>query len=405
MFNAINFICRYKTEGDFLVTVSAVNLLSNQSTTTTVRIQKPIEVIILKGERSTCDPMYGQPGGGPLQNMFPIECPFYLKIVRMDGSRPNLLWTLGDGNEIKTNSSVLSMEQTCKKQGRYNFTLKAYNDVSSLESWMIYECHPSVKCMVHEDSPYLTKRPVNITVEVTNHDFLTAAEVHFGDGNAIVIGTAERENNFPGKVYRVMEPFSGNTSIAHTYDNRGEFNISCSAVNSVSRYTYYGHSMFLLHKPCRKPIVKIMHVGQFPNMSATRNETRKNTVIITTSNIIDCEASRATIFQWNVSHFHGPGNYTPLYDPSWKLNGSKLIIANGTLPLGIIRLDFRLRMVHEITGNVMGEAAGYLEVLPSQLELSLPGGHARSEDTTGEKLIQAELYDPDAEQPDDMAGM
>lgn len=369
-----------------------------------VRIQKPIEVIVLKGERSSCDPMYGQPGGGPLENMFPLECPFHLKIVRLDGSRPNLMWKLGDDAEIITNSSVMEMQHTCKTEGQYNFTLTAYNDVSSLSSFMVFECKPSVRCAVHEDSPYLTKEHVNITVEVNNHDLLTAVELHFGDGKSLVLGTAERKNDFPGKNYKVLEPFTGNTTIAHSYDNRGELNVGCSAVNSVSRYAD-DDLIFLLDKPCRKPSVAIMNVGEFANMSSTRNETRKNTLVITTQNIVDCEASRETIFQWNISQYHGPGHYTPLYHPSWKANTSKIIITNGTLPLGTIRLDFKLRMVHEITGNVMGEGIGYFDVLSSDLEVAIEGGHSRSEETIGEKLAKVSFFDADADYPDSMDGM
>ena len=110
------------------------------------------------------------------------------------------------------------------------------------------------------------------------------------------------------------------------------------------------------------------------------------------------------IFQWNISHSFGKGVFRPLYNPSWKVNTSKLILTTGTLPLGIIRVFFRLRMVHAITGNVMGFAKGYFRVLPSEISLQIQGGDVRSEDTSGEKIITADFFDPDEPSPDNLTG-
>ncbi|XP_031568597.1 polycystic kidney disease protein 1-like 2 [Actinia tenebrosa] len=132
-------------------------------------------------------------------------------------------------------------------------------------------------------------------------------------------------------------------------------------------------------------------------MSHVRNETREHDLIITTNNVIDCIASRETIFNWNVYLHHGSGvPDTLLEHPLWKLNTSKLIIPKRTLPIGIIRIEFVLRMVHSIVRGVLGRADGFITISPSPAKVFIPGGERRSEDKNGLKTIGADFVDFDA---------
>lgn len=376
---------------------SVYNKLTSNWSLTLAKIEEPVEVIILEIERSTCDPMYGKPAGGPLKNMFPVECPMIFKIVRMDGTRPNVEWNFGDNQIQIMNHSIHTQIHTCAQEGLYNFTIKAFNKISSLSSHLVYECRPSIKCTLYEDSPFLTYENANITLHIENTDFLTAALIDFGDGEFQVVGASARKNDFPGLPYKVMEPMIGDITVTHLFAKEGEFRVDCNATNAVSHQEYIKTNVVSLHKPCRKPKVKILSVGAFSNMSHVRNETRERDLIISTHNVVDCIASRETIFQWKVYLHHGSGLPDTLLDhPLWKLNNSKLIIPKQTLPIGIIRTEFFLRMVHPIVDGVLGRADGFITISPSQPKVFIPGGSRRSEDVNGLKTISADFVDFDA---------
>ncbi|XP_031568620.1 uncharacterized protein LOC116303249 [Actinia tenebrosa] len=205
-FLPLNFSHKYSAEGDYLVNASVYNKLTSKWSSTFVKIEEPIEVIILEIERSPCDQMYGKPGGGPLNNMFPVECPMIFKIAHMDGTRPNVEWNFGDNQIQLMNSSVRTQTHTCAQEGLYNFTVKAFNQISSLSSHLVYECRPSIKCTIYEDSPFLTYEPANITLHIENADYLTAVLIDFGDGEFQVVGASARKNDFPGFPFKVIEP-------------------------------------------------------------------------------------------------------------------------------------------------------------------------------------------------------
>lgn len=388
---------RYLAEGDYLVNVSVYNKLTSNWTSTLVKIQEPVEVIILEIERSPCDPMYGKPGGGPLKNMFPFECPMIFKIIRMDGTRPNVEWDFGDNQIQILNHSVRTQTHKCAQEGLYNFTVKAFNKISSLSSHLVYECRPSIKCTIYEDSPFLTYEPANVTLHIENTDFLTATLIDFGDGGFQVVGASARKNDFPGLPYKVIEPMIGNITVTHLFPNEGQYRVDCNASNAVSHAHYMIPNVVSLHKPCRKPKVKILSVGTHASMSYVRNETREHDLIISTNNVVDCIASRQTIFHWKLYLHNGPGvPDTPLDHPLWTLNNSKLVIPKQTLPIGTIHIEFVLRMIHRIVDGVLGKADGFIMISPSLPKVLIPGGVRRSEDVNGLKTISAEYIDFDA---------
>ncbi|XP_048576120.1 polycystic kidney disease and receptor for egg jelly-related protein isoform X2 [Nematostella vectensis] len=183
----------------------------------------------------------------------------------------------------------------------------------------------------------------------------------------------------------------------HSYSAIGTSNLTVIVKNNVSELAG-SHLSIILEKPCHMPKCNIANAGDTPLNASLRRTRTADVLQLVTDNLVECKASRATLFQWSVR------KYTELADPLSLVNMSelnttqaKLIVPPFSLTPGVYEATFTIRMVHPVTGEVKCVSKKYFEVVKSPLSCHIFGGSARTDGNAIKGEVDASAsFDPDS---------
>lgn len=371
--------------------MNVTNLVSSIQKYIEIEVLERITFLKLKTARSVNDPLTGQPPGGTSKNIFPLDYDVVFTVNSHDGSNVMFAWDYGDGSSREiTNSSILTKSHRFSSLGAFTFTLTASNVLDNYTVKFPLLTESAVLGLsIRDNSPRSLNE--NTTFEITFTQFGTksAVEIDFGDGHKKVYGTKSRKENFPRIDFTEVAEDTKRIVAVHTYTIPREYLVNITAANNVSRLVV-NYKSVLLNKPCKYPKVEMIGIGGTP---ATCKKTfRSQQLAIFSNNVIDCQASRQTIFIWKVFQYHELDRSGTALDIS--ANRSDIFIPKRSLPFGTIKIMFTVRM-----GGIEGvenTTEGFICVWRSPLIAKIEGGSGRSVEYGSNVTINgASSEDPD----------
>lgn len=360
--------------GKYKIVVNISNLATAVSKEVTVVMIETITRLIINA-KSSADRLSSRSLSSPSGNIFPIENSVLFK-PEYDGDVKiiNLThYNFGDGYN-KTTSADITGERTYSSIGEYTVTVTLkhrFGEFSNSTKVMMKERIAGLK--ISDDAPTVVNKSMNFTLNMDKLGTDTLIEVDFGDGQKIIFGENSNNVNIPSMVkFQAVSASAKSISFLHVYEDTRLYDVKVDAWNDVSSKTI-SHRTVTVDQECRYPDLQILGIGANPKSAP--NVPRDREMVIYTRIIINCKASYATVFEWNVEH--DSQNKSIPIQINTDLNQASLTIPPHLLPYGIITLRFAAKMKYFIDG-INSHAVGYINVLSTKLKAKIFGGHFRT---------------------------
>ncbi|XP_038058560.1 polycystin-1-like [Patiria miniata] len=396
------------TPGKYSAIVSVHNLASEQVFPKEVQTEEPIvNCSITVHNVDRLNVKFGTEGGGPEQNYFPVEFPVLFQARVSQGTAVMYLWRFGDG----ATSSSMDTEHQYENAGSFTVRLITMNIFGVEDSFETVHIQESViGLFAAHTGPVARRRQITVIIFAAQPgtDAAYALQInnqsdsHLLDApvnDAITIASALEIMN--PSIFLPFDPFTHFiTTYNLTFNLSGNYEVTVTGTNFASSLSITT-ILPVTEDSCQLPQVLIR--GGSKNASEPWQVKRNRLITLVSEVKLDCSSTTRALFHWDtyiVSYFNNrplPANQLfgyPLPE-TIKTTEADLVIPRRTLDYNTYLVQLTVTMNNN--ARVLNQNQTYLEVVPSDLVVSILGGSAVSiswNDTTI-SLDASMSFDPD----------
>ena len=358
--------------------VNVSNLASFEVQEVAVTVVKFATFLIINA-KSSADALRSGSFTSKSGDSFPFEFPV-LFTAENDGdpNKVNLRFDFGDGSSFNATSTDVRGIHAYLSTGEFNVTVTLEHRFGQLTNTTKITMKESLTGLaIYDDAPTVVNEITTFTLKWNTLGTDTLIEVHFGDGEKIVLG--DNINNVEPSVraiFRTIDPKEKNIKFTHTYKAVSMVFVTVHGWNDVSSIML-SHRTVNVEEKCRYPNPVVLGLGADPQTAPRFEKDREITIHARV--VVKCKTSYETAFEWKAyTHTcsNSDNNSTPIIIDT-NLNTPSLIIPPYSLSHGPICLKFTAKMKYFIDA-IDSSDEGYLNVIPGKLKAGILGGTFRT---------------------------
>ncbi|XP_014672939.1 PREDICTED: polycystic kidney disease 1 like 1-like [Priapulus caudatus] len=261
-------------------------------------------------------------------------------------------WHMGDARRDNVNTVSPTRHYAYDLPGRYVVQVLAVNHISNASSQpveLVLQTAVSELSIVHAGSA-LRGNATTLRVRFTGSDL--TLEWNFGDGHAATVTQQ-------------------NTSVNHTFDRIGEYEVSVKAYNDIST-AKATLTLFVVERPCKTPAISF---GLLGTDSSHHTFERATSVVIEPVVTIECSMTEVANFQWSLYHRLNSSQLSPPGLDKATLQQRVLYLDKNLLHYG----DYRAMLKVKMNGTfVYTMTEVNFSVVASPLQSVIGGGRQRN---------------------------
>ena len=369
---------KFLHEGTFVTAVNISNHVSSAVLTTSVTVQKLVQVRMSAGR--FVEGAY-QHGFGPNKDHFRQD----EVVVFNVSSQPNDLkyvWQFGDGS-VENTTTEPSVQHIYRLAGTYTQRVVVHNRLAVLEAVhrIVVQKNPG-KVTVNCSHPNYRGDPTHFTVNVTDPGTDVCFALDLADSHVVIFGEprCRPESLKPNHTFRATNKSDTSLAFTHTYDAMGAFRVTVTAQNTVSqRITEI--QVVIKDSPCGHPSVKIQNNG---TSSIPHKMTMSRVLVLKNKVAFNCPVARSIVFTWSVFVVSSespndesepltlPAGNAKMFDipvSDEALETSALILKERTLPFALLKFKLQLGFIgtDRDLSEVVGSHSAWIKVERSEL--------------------------------------
>ncbi|XP_022088538.1 uncharacterized protein LOC110978115 isoform X2 [Acanthaster planci] len=395
------------TPGRYSSAVSVHNLASEEVFPREVQTEEPIvncSITVHNIDRLSVK--YGARDGGLEENYFPVEFPISFKAHLGQGTAVMYFWRFGDGEM----SSGTETEHQYKNAGSYEVRLITMNIFGSKDAFKTVHMQESVIGLFAAHSgPVAWNRPIAVIIfaaqpgteatyalQIGNQSTVYLLDPPVNDAVAITLALEIMNPS----IFLPFDPFTHFVTTCNlTFNASGDYEVMVTGTNYASSLSI-AVLLPVTEDSCRLPEVLIR--GGSKNVSDPWRVKRSHLITLVSEVTLDCSSTNRALFHWDayiLSYFNSrplPANQLFSYPlpTSIQTTEADLIIPRRTLDYNTYLVQLTVTM--DGNSRVRNQNQTYLEVVPSDLVISIQGGNAVTVSWNDTISLDASMsFDPD----------